>query len=111
MKVVIEIHIWGGEYQLKHRPNFGECSKRPQILDSGRVGMILKGVFDQKTFHYLWFAVDGLKVEVSDFPIVILYIKCIENQPKSMVFEVELNFETTYSEPQVMKSFLVKNTF
>ena len=73
--------------------------------------MILKGVFDQKTFHYLWFAVDGVKVEVSDFPIVILYIKCIENQPKSMVFEVELNFETTYSEPQVMKRFCEKTPY
>ena len=111
MKVVIEIHIWGGEYELQSVPNFGEWSKQTQILDSGRVGMILKGVFDQKTVLHLWFATGGLKVEVSDFPIVIPYIKCIENRPKSMVFEVDLNFETTYSEPQVMKRFLVKNTF
>ena len=40
----------GREYELKHPPNFGECSKRPQILDSDRVGMILKGVFDRNNF-------------------------------------------------------------
>ena len=91
-----------GEYELQSVPNFGEWSKRLHIFDFGRVGMILKGVFDQ-TFHYLWLAVGDLKVGISDFPIVILYIKYIENQPK--VFEVGLNFKP------VMKSFLVKNTF
>ena len=90
---------------------FGECSKRPQILDSGRVSMILKGVFDQKTFHYLWFAVGGLKVEVylkNHGFWSIFYTFYIENYNGEIG---DLDFETTYSEPQVMKSFLVKNTF